>query len=328
MTSHRVEIRRLKEDGTPAPEIKDPSVVKRADDSYVMFATWPAAEGLSIGRFEAKHPGGPWQELPPVTITGISGPEICAPSVVIDNGEWKMYVQTSCFSADGVIAAATSKDGVTFTGAQAPVMTKGDVPGTISLYDVAVSTVMQGGKEYDCMVFSGYRAVGNGDVYVSMREKGTEKWGKPALALKQEDVPFHNKPGSKNYEWGLEGAKVVQLDDDAFLMIGVAFLDKNVSERGTRQRVFFAASKTPQGPFLAMDTPIAPTAYPEGTGENGHPDTIDMGDKIGILYQERAGEGKPWHLRYAEETKDDLLLKVRERLAPPAKPASLSAPKL
>jgi hypothetical protein len=152
-----------------------------------------------------------------------------------------------------------------------------------------------------------------------MREKGADAWEKPKLALKQEDVPFHNKPGSENFEWGLEGAKVVQLADDAYLMIGVCFLDKDKAERGTRQRVFFAASATPEGPFLPMGTPIEPTPYKEGAGENGHPETIDLGAKLGILYQERAGEGadKPWHLRYAEIDKAELLKEIYARLAPP-----------
>ncbi|HYD18569.1 MAG TPA: hypothetical protein VEF76_08835 [Patescibacteria group bacterium] len=327
MTSHRVAFRRLNDIDTGYFEIKDPSVVKAPDGSYFMFATLGTEKDKPwcVGRFKADHPGGPWQELEPTVITNIAGPEVVAPAVVLNaKGEWEMFIQTSCFSTTGVIAQAVSLDGRNFHGAALPAMTKDDVPQgpvpVVSLYDVALSDIRLNGRDYDCMTFSGYRSLGCGDVYVSLREKGTECWEAPQLALKQEDVPFHNKPGTPNYEWGLEGAKVVQLADDLFLMVGVAFLDKELTERGTRQRVFFAASRTPNGPFEPMETPIDPTAYPEGTGENGHPDTIDLGDKIGLLYQERAGEGKdkPWHLRYTEFDKDDLIARMQAKLAPPA----------
>ena len=328
MKSRLVDIRRRDETDDSPFQIKDPTVVALPDGSYAMYATVDASymkAGL-VGRFRAQNPGGPWQEEAPAELTGVDGPEVCAPSVVLEykDGQpvFKMYIQTSCFHGDGVIAVASSTDGIHFA-AEPVAMTKDDVAApVISLYDVAVSDVTRGGKDCDCMVFSGYRSIGCGDVYVSLREKGTEHWEAPVLALRQEDVPFHNKPGSANFEWGLEGAKVVQLADDAFLMVGVCFLDKNKSERGTRQRVFFAASATPGGPFLPMNTPIDPTPYANGTGENGHPETIDLGKSVGILYQERAGEGadKPWHLRYAEIDKAELLAQVRNRLAPPPSP--------
>lgn len=335
MTSIRVAFRRLNDIDTGYFEIKDPSVVKAADGSYYMFASYGAEKGKPwcVGRFRADHPAGPWQELEPTIITNVPGAEVLAPAVILKpDGTWDMLIQTSCFSMTGVIAQATSADGRNFVGAPLPAMTADDVPQgdfpVLSLYDVALSDVTIGGRKYDCMTFSGYRSLGCGDVYVSLREKGTDAWEAPVLALKQEDVPFHNKPGSANFEWGLEGAKVVQLADDAFLMVGVAFLDKELSERGTRQRVFFAGSKTAGGPFTAMDTPVDPTAYPEGTGENGHPDTIDMGGKLGLLYQERAGEGegKPWHLRYTEFDKEELVAKIHATLAPVVPPRPFERP--
>ncbi|MEZ0261378.1 MAG: hypothetical protein ACAH80_10235 [Alphaproteobacteria bacterium] len=338
MKSHRIEFRRLKdEDRDSYFEIKDPSVVRAADGTYYMYASLGTSvtQEWVVGRFAAKDPGGPWQELPHAKIAGVTGTEVCAPAMVLGEKdgkpEWQMYVQTTCFRENGVIALATSTDGEHFTGTAKPPMAKEDVPKgaipLVGLYDVGMSDITQGGKTFEAMAFSGYRSVGNGDVYISLREKGTDEWQTPKLALQQEDVPFHNRPGAPNYEWGLEGAKVVQLADDAYLMIGVAFLDKSNAERGTRQRVFLAAANTPDGPFLPMRTPIEPTAYPEGTGENGHPDTVDLGDKLGIIYQERAGEGKPWHLRYTEMAKDELLLEVRARIAPKPAAAKPAAPK-
>lgn len=333
MDSRLVDIRRRDGKDTAFFQIKDPAVVQLPDGTYALYCTLDASymkPGL-VGRFSAAHPGGPWQEEEPAVLEGITGPEVCAPAIVMEEKGgvpvFKMYIQTSCFHQDGVIAVATSTDGIHFK-AEPVAMTKGDVPGAVSLYDVAVSEVTRGGKSAECMVFSAYREVGCGDVYVSMRDKNGA-WEKPVLALKQEDVPFHNKPGSENFEWGLEGAKIVQLAEDAYLMAGVCFLDKDNSERGTRQRVFFAAAASPSGPFLPMNTPIEPTPYQDGTGENGHPEIIDLGDKFGVLYQERAGEGpdKPWHLRYAEADKARLLKEVRARLAPAASLARNAGPR-
>lgn len=330
MRSRLVEIRRLKPDDTGFYQVKDPTVVAMPDGSYTMFATLdaPYMKAGLVGRFTASDPAGPWQEQPPAVVHGIEGPEICAPSVHVEQQDgrllWRMYIQTSCFSEDGIIAEATSTDGINFTAK--PVMTKEDLPRgaypIVGLYDVAVSDVTVDGKPFDCMVFSGYRTVGCGDIYISLREKGREEWGRPVLALRQEDVPFHNPPGCPNFEWGLEGAKVMQLADDAFLMVGVCFLDKDKSERGSRQRVFFAGAATPDGPFIPMGTPIDPAPNAAGTGENGHAELVDRGDRLGILYQERAGEGrsKPWHLRYTEADKDELVSEIHALLHPPVPP--------
>jgi hypothetical protein len=335
MKSRLVDIRRLKPEDSGFYQVKDPTVVAMPDGTFTMFTTLdaPYMKAGMVGRFTASDPAGPWQEQMPAVIHNLTGPEICAPSVNIEQRDgktvWTMYIQSACFAEDGVIAAATSADGIHFHAET--VMTKDDVPKgglpVVGLYDVAVSEVTRDGKACDCMVFSGYREVGCGDIYIALREKGAETWEAPKLALRQEDVPFHNRPGSANFEWGLEGAKVMQLAPDAFLMVGVCFLDKDKGERGTRQRIFFAAAASVDGPFLPMGMPIDPAPSAAGAGENGHAEIIDRGNKLGILYQERAGEGhgKPWHLRYAEADKDALLKEMRERLAPPPPPPAAPA---
>ena len=346
--THKVEIRRL--DGTTHSadkgylEMKDPSVIRMADGSYQMYCSLGTSvtQQWVVGRFEAQHPGGPWQELPHAEIENVAGAEVCAPAVVLSQKDGKplfeMYVQTTCFSPDGVIAYATSEDGQHFTGADKPAMTCADLTAEdqkhiMSLYDVGMSDFDMGDKTYECMVFSGYRRIGCGDVFMSLREKPADAatpvaWSQPQLVLKQEDVPFHNKPDNDNFEWGLEGVKIDKLADDAYLMTGVCFLDQPNEARGTRQRVFFAAAQKPEGPSVPLRTPIAPTVYPEGKGENGHPDTVDMGDALGFLYQERAGEGMPWHLRYTEMKKADLLAEVRAAFVPTGvKPAAPQSPR-
>lgn len=303
-------------------EIKDPTVVLRPDKSYFMMASVGSSvsQQWRIGRFEAAHPAGPWQELEFADVQGIEGPEVCAPALQLEERDsrllYKMYVQTSCFREDGIIALAESQDGKTFRAVSDFAISKDHLPARdipiVGLYDVGISEITHEGKEYDCMTFSAYRRVGCGDLYASLREKGAPdaSWSTPALILKQEDVPFHNHPESPNFEWGLEGAKIHQIADNAFMMIGVCFLEKGLHEIGTRQRVFFAAAESPLGPFRPVTTPIPPTRYDIGEGENGHPDTVDLGEHIGILYQERAGHGKPWHLRYAEASKAELIART------------------
>ncbi len=344
MSSHKVEIIRLQgtshDESKGYLEMKDPSVIREKDGSYSMYCSLGTSttQQWVVGRFRADHPGGPWQELPCAKIEGVDGREVCAPAMMIAEKDGKplyqMYVQTTCFHPDGVIALATSEDGEHFTGTPEPAATRDDLKpedrvNVMSLYDVGMSDVDIGGKVHECMVYSGYRRIGCGDVYMSLREKpengAQTPWSVPTLVLKQEDVPFHNRPDKDNFEWGLEGVKIDKLADGAFLMTGVCFLDLPRDAIGTRQRVFFAAADNPQGPWVPMRTPVEPTQYPEGKGENGHPDTIDLGDKVGLLYQERAGDGMPWHFRYTEYQKDDLIAEVRQALSPQGKQPALRA---
>lgn len=142
------------------------------------------------------------------------------------------------------------------------------------------------------MVFSAYRSVGSGDLYACLRQDG-EDWGDPHCILEQKDVPFHNHPDAVDREWGLEGAKVFRLSDEDYLLIGVCFLAEPGLPLGRRQRVFYAKSDSPIGPFKA----ISPLIDPCQNGENGHPDALIVGDRLVVVYQERNGEGQPWHLR-------------------------------
>jgi hypothetical protein len=309
--------------------VKDPCVVRLPSGEYMMYASLPPSswDGWGVGRFTATHPGGPWTELGPAKIYGIEGAEVCAPSVVVEEKDgaplYKMYVQTTCFSEEGVIALAVSRDGENFyPGNPTVVMSADDVKDAphkvVGLYDVALSDVTRQGKTYECMTFSGYRRLGCGDIFMSMREKNgkDDAWSPPKPVLLQENVPVHNKPGSSDFEWGLEGAKIVQLAEDVYVMVGVCFLSGADLPRGTRQRVFMAAASAPDGPFHFMKLAIAP-AFQAG-GENGHPDTLDLGNgRLGILYQERRGDAPEdlWHLRYGEVEKSQLLTEAKACLA-------------
>lgn len=291
-------------------EIKDPSVVEISEHKYMMYASVGNSQYQKwlVGRFEADSPTGQWTELEPVEFENLSGPQLCAPAITYEeidgHPQWSMYIQTACFEEDGVIALATSTDGHHFVGVPQPLATKEHIKDSpapiIGLYDVAVSEVKHGQEQLMCMIYSGYRRIGCGDVFMSTKKKGDQEWSVPECVLPQEAVPFHNRPDYEHFEWGLEGAKLVQLADDCFLMIGVCFLPKPDGYLGTRQRVFFAASSSINGPFVPVGLPFAPQLNEWNTGENGHPDTLIIGETLNIIYQERSGDGKPWHLRTAD----------------------------
>jgi hypothetical protein len=305
------EVVRLPEHRDRFPEIKDPSIVRLGDSRFMMFASVGRTRGQSwgVGRFIAGHPAGPWQELAPVRFHDLAGPQLCAPAVTYEEHDgkpsWTMYIQTACFEENGVIALAMSDDGLNFHGRPEPLVTRNSVaeshPSLVGVYDAGVSEIRYQGRKLTCLLFSGCNRVGDADIYMSVRDSSDRdgRWAPARRVLRQDEVPFHNRPCYEHYEWGLEGANLVQLDESLYLMIGVCFLEKSREHAGTRQRVFFAASRNPFGGFLPIGTPLQPQRYNEGEGENGHPDAVVDGEKLCLVYQERAGEGQPWHLRDA-----------------------------
>lgn len=299
-----LEVRRLKEHQEIYPEIKDPSVVALPNGTYLMYASVGRSSDQQwiIGRFESSHPKGLWQEIAPAKIIGVAGPQMCAPAVRHEKDTWIMYVQTACFEENGVIVEAHSDDGEIFKAENASVITKDHVKKgqqlVVGVYDAGISEVNINGETGDVLVFSGYRKVGSGDLYAAYKKKAEHVWGPAHLVLTQEEVAFHNKPGSEHFEWGLEGGKIIQVSEKCFLLIAVCFLPLPKGSEGKRQRVFFAASTSIYGPFIPLGMPFQPQKYETGSGEHGHPDTILLGNELWIIFQERKGDGHPWHLRY------------------------------
>jgi hypothetical protein len=332
--SQLVKLQRLGDPEAIYTEIKDPSVIRMKDGSYEMFASVGNSrdEKWKVGHFTAGHPAGSWKEREHVQLHtpeglphNLSGLNCCAPAVFLEERDgkplYKMYIQTTCFQENGVIAIATSQDGTHFHAQPETVASVNTVDGKklVNVYDSGISEIEYKGEKYLYNVYTGCTKTGCGDLYYSIRPKsGTEKdWSRGKLLMDQKDVPFHNQPNVPHFEWGLEAGQVVQLDKDMYLLAGVCFLDKDGAEHdGTRQRVFLAASRTPFGGFV----PIGLAAEPQGQGENGHPDMIMQEGKLGLLYQERAGDKKPWHLRYTEYDLEKLKQQVREHLDAHAEP--------
>lgn len=302
-------ITRLPEHQIRYPELKDPSVVKVKEDFYVMFASIGSSvtQTWIVGRFISDRVDGLWQEVSPVTFHNLSGAQLCAPAVWYDakSGMWTMYVQDCCFNENGYIALARSEDGENFYGHPQALFNRNHVasyqPSVVGLYDAGISTVTLNNEEYLCLLFSGYRRVGCGDIFMSYRKKSAteDQWSEPQRILTQEEVPFHNHPNYEWFEWGLEGAQIIELSPESYLMIGVCFMPKPDGYLGTRQRVFYAHATSLLGPFVPLTVPFLPQEIEGKRGENGHPDAFIENGKLWVVFQERFGDGQPWHFRQA-----------------------------
>lgn len=288
-------------------EIKDPSIIRTANGDYHLYASVGSSvtQQWQVGHFVSPTPYGPWKELPTVTFDGIWGRELCAPAVTYCQNRkdpWVMYIQTSCFSENGIIVKATSSDGQHFKGtmeaiADSQAIQEKKLP-VVGVYDAGVSDIVVNQETYECLLFSGYRRIGCGDLYISVRKAQNHEgqWPHAQLLMSQEELPFHNNPIYDHYEWGLEGAKIINLAPSLFLLVGVCFKPLPPEHQGTRQRVFFALSRSLSGPYHPWCLPLE--GRPEVmNGEHGHPDIFVEDNTVWLYYQHRLGEGKPWYVR-------------------------------
>ncbi len=344
LTTDQIVLNRLPGEDLSHPEQKDPSFVERDPQDHLNDPALPyryigyTSSGRSedqqwkVARFGTNSLKGPWRELESPRLEGLSGPQLCAPAVAYEfqdgKPSYRLYIQTACFQPGGVIMEARSADGVTFTGAPEPLVTKDSVRRPkrpiIGVYDPSYSQVRVDGRMHDCLTFTGITRMeplwphqAMGDIYLMLRERGVPgaRWSEPRLALEMRDISFHNQPrqareGKCVYEWCPEGTQVIGLGSKRYLMIGVCFLAKGEGCDGERQRVFFAAAYDINGPFVAFARPFDPV---DERGENGHPDTVVDWDNqvLEVILQERGrrlpdGSGAPWGLRHGRIELDRL----------------------
>jgi len=317
---------RLPGEDVTYPEQKDPSIIeKHPDDAtapyrFIKYTSSGRSDtqAWKVARFGANDLEGQWQELQSPTLKGLSGPQLCAPALAyeFENGKphYIMYIQTACFEPNGVIMEAHSEDGKHFVGKQAPLITRDSITKPkcplLGVYDPSYSQVKVNGRMHDCLTFTGITKMElawphktEGDIYMSLRERAVPnaQWSDPRLVLDMSKIPFHNQPNRTDheYEWCPEGTQIVGIDEKHFLMIGVCFMQKPSGCDGERQRVFFAASRSVDSPFIPMGMPFEPQA---AKGETGHPDTVfDHQNRVlHVFLQEREGNFKPWTLRQSK----------------------------
>jgi hypothetical protein len=223
---------------------------------------------------------GPWEEQKAVTLP-INGSGVAAPGVIYAEGVFHMFVQTEFMKSGGRVEHAVSDDGFNWEVLQPAILS---VPDTNEngIYDPHPAIV--GGVKY--IVYSAmpkFAKVPQPDVYLARSESNTwfGPWTRVGKILDHDDVPHHNQRDDPDYEWGIEGAQLVELPDGRILLNATCFLP--TGSRGSRQRVFFAIADTIEGPYRS----VGPVLDPNQPGENGHSTVLIDGNELILFYQSR-----------------------------------------
>jgi hypothetical protein len=203
-----------------------------------------------------------------------------------------MFLQTDFMALDTRVAHLVSEDGHAFQRTDTALES---IPLTTEagIYDPHASEI--GGKKY--LTYSGCTEVSRPDIYLAESLGGgwSGPWKRLGRILCHEDVPHHNQHGHEDYEWGLEGSQLVGLPGGLFLLNAVCFLPDG--PRGRRQRVFFAASRAPKGPYRTLGPILEPRTEGDWeSGENGHAAATVVGDELLLFYQARSADetNRPW----------------------------------
>lgn len=289
---------------TRYPDVKDPSVVFDGRLWHVYGTGCGGPGGLEILHSTAPSLDGPWVELDPVVLVGadvVGSP--AAPGVVAEGGRLHMYLQHAFDRLGGHLEHLVCEDGgSTFVHAGTALES---IPGTAEagIYDPDPALI--GGERY--LAYAGMSAVGRPDLFVARSESGAwdGPWQRGGRILGHHEVEYHNQLDDDDYEWGLEGPQLTELPDGTVLLTAVCFLGAH--ERGSRQRVLFAVADEPTGPYELLGPVIEPQG---GVGENGHGTSVVAGGDVRVVYQERAGEARPWHYRHAVLSASALSLSV------------------
>lgn len=242
---------------------------------------------------------GPWSEQLPVVLDGVEGDHVAAPGVVKDEKEqlFHMFVQRDFLALDGTIEHLTSADGHYFKKLNTSLAS---VPNSdeAGIYDPHPAEIA--GQKYlvyagsPSFTFTGTYYVGRPEIFLAKSKTNTwyGPWERAGKILSHIDVALHhNQLDDPDYEWGLEGPQLIELPNGKILLSAVCFLPK--TERGYRQRVFFALANKIQGPYTSLGPIIHPQDNEWEKGETGHAAGIVHEDKLALFYQARCTT-TPW----------------------------------
>jgi hypothetical protein len=284
-------------------DVKDPCPVF---DGHIwhMFGSGGtvSTETWELFHATAKSLEGPWEEQKPVSLP-ISGSGVAAPGVIYEDGVFHMFVQTEFMKSGGRVEQAVSNDGFNWVVLPPAILS---VPDTNEngIYDPHPASI--GGEKY--IVYSAmpkFSKVPQPDVYLARSETGTwfGPWVRVGKILDHDELPHHNKRDDPDYEWGIEGAQLVELPNGRILLNATCFLPSG--PRGSRQRVFFAISDRVEGPYHS----VGPVLDPSQDGENGHSTVLIEGNQLILFYQSRV-QTTNHRWRYGIATGDIALLAV------------------
>ncbi len=250
---------------------------------------------------------GPWEELEPTILDGVSGDHVAAPGVVRDSKEelFHMFVQQDFMATGGGVEHLTSVDGHRFKRFDTCLQCI-EGSGEAGIYDPHPAEI--NGNKYityagsGSFSFTGTYYIGRPDIYLAKSISGSwyGPWERIGKIISHEDVSsHHNQLNDPDYEWGLEGPQLIALPNGKILLAAVCFLPG--IERGKRQRVFFAIADKVEGPYRTLGPIINPQDEHWQSGETGHAAGIIKDEKLLFFYQARS-QHTPW--RYGMATVD------------------------
>lgn len=223
---------------------------------------------------------GPWAEHDPIELP-INGTGVAAPGVTHECGVFHMFIQTEFMKSGGRCEHAVSNDGFHWVVLSPAILA---IPDTEEdgIYDPHPAVI--GGGRY--LVYSAmpkFTRVPQPDIYLARSQSDSwfGPWKRIGKILDHNDVPHHNTRDDPDYEWGIEGAQLIELPDGRVLLNATCFLPNGL--RGNRQRVFFAIADEVSGPYVS----IGPVLEPGQPGENGHSTVMIDGSQLSLFYQSR-----------------------------------------
>ncbi|MDQ4133097.1 MAG: hypothetical protein M3179_07810 [Actinomycetota bacterium] len=278
------------------PDVKDPSPVFDGERWHVFGTGCGVPNGTEIMHLTAPSVTGPWQEEPPPVLHGVDRIKIqSAPGVVAEGRVLHLFLQQYFNVLGGRIEHLVSDDGGHTFSHEATALKSRTRSGEAGIYDPDAADIA--GHRY--LVYAAMLIVGQPDLYLARSRTGSwdGPWERLGCILDHAAVPEHNQRGTAGYEWGLEGPQLLELPDSgAVLLTAVCFLADQPP--GQRQRLMLAMAERATGPYVVLGTPVPPSG-PNGSGENGHGTAVLDDGLVHLVYQERAGDGRPWRFMRA-----------------------------
>jgi hypothetical protein len=277
--------------------VKDPCPVHDSHQWHLFGTAITSPHEFELLHAVADRIDGPWRVLDPVDVGPLEGGCVGAPGVIAESGVLHMFLQTDYNALGGRIEHLVSSDGgQSFAHAGTALRS---LPGTAEAGIYDAHPAMLWGRRF--VVYSAFSVVGEPDIHLAVSESDgwDGPWHRLGPILRHEQVSCHNQLGAGDYEWGLEGAQLVELPDGRILLNAVCFLPGEPT--GCRQRVFFSIGDSPVGPFDVLGPVLTPPGG-YGAGENGHATAVIHDDKVQVFLQQRPLTGDDWH--YALATAD------------------------
>jgi hypothetical protein len=293
------------------PDVKDPAPVFDGDRWHLFGTGCGVPHGVEILHLTAPAVTGPWREEPPPRLHGVNRIRFpSAPGVAAEGGQLHLFLQHDFNVLGGRIERLVSDDGgVTFVRRGVGLKSHRR-SGEAGVYDPDPAEVR--GERY--LTYAAMSVVGQPDLYLARSR--TRSWDGPwerlGCILDHVRVPCHNQIGTADYEWGLEGPQLLELPGStALLLTAVCFLPDRPP--GHRQRLLLAVAREVTGPYVVLGAVVEPSG-PHGEGENGHGTAVLDEGMVHLVYQERAGDGRPW--RYMRATVEPAALLEAAASAP------------